>query len=161
VSGPDTQQAPPEPPPPPSGSPFGRFLTAPVLMATALALVVSAVAVQFIPRDGSGGSAPPKPTGIAGSWSGAVQTADAGGGAVRLELEAIGTGTLTVGRCTGTLAPVRAGAETAIYVYTETSAERGCPRRSRVRVTLVDEDTLRFVQRRGDRTLASATLQRS
>jgi hypothetical protein len=129
-------------------------------MATALALVVSAVAVQFIPGDGDGGSAAPEPTGIAGSWSGAVPTAGAGGGAVRLELEPIGTGTMTVGRCTGTLAPVRAGAEMAIFAYTETSGQRGCPRRTRVRVTLVDDDTLRFVQRRGGRVFASGLLQR-
>lgn len=161
MSGGDTpQQAPPPPPPPPSGSPFGRFLTAPVLMATALALVVSAVAVQFIPDDGGGGSAAPEPAGIAGTWSGEVMAAGIVRGPVRLELDDDGTGTMTRGRCTGSLAPLRAGAEAATFAYTEASGERGCPRRTRVSVTLVDEDTLRFVQRRGGRTLASGRLAR-
>jgi hypothetical protein len=118
-----------------------------------VATVASVAALQYAANDGGGGSSsgPPAETGIAGTW-----TATGTALPVRLELEDDGTGTLTVGPCTGTLE--RSGAET--FVYTETSGGRGCPQRSQVTVTLVDDDTLRFVQRRGDQTLASGTLQR-
>ncbi len=157
MSGPDTQQGPPPPPPPPSGSPFGRFLTSPVLLVGGLALVVGFATFRYIGGDG-GSSAGPEPTeeGLAGTWA-ATGTALP----FRLELADDGTGTLTRGPCTGTLAPVRAGGETATLDYTDTSGEPACPRRARVRVTLVDADTLRIVERRGGREAFRGTLTRA
>jgi hypothetical protein len=153
VSGGETAQPGPTPPPP-SGTPFGRFKT--VVVGIMVATVASVAALQYAANDGGGGSPTgPAETGIAGSWS-----ATGTGLPVRLELEEDGTGTLTVGPCTGTLTPLRTGTETATFAYTGTSGG-GCPRRSRVTVTLVDEDTLRFVQRRGERTLTTGTLQRA
>jgi hypothetical protein len=61
----------------------------------------------------------------------------------------------------GTLAPLRGGLEMAVFDYTETSGERGCPRRTRVTVQLEDSSTLRFEERRrGGRPVASGTLRR-
>ena len=142
-------------PPPPSGSPFGRFKT--VVVGIMVATVASVAALQYAANDGGGGSSsgPPRETGIAGTW-----TATGTALPVRLELEDDDTGTLTVGPCTGSLAPVRTGTETATFAYTDTSGSGGCPRRSRVTVTLVDEDTLRFEQGRGERAPASGTLKR-
>ena len=163
MSGGDT----PQPPPPPqsarpSGSPFGRFLTAPVLMGAALALVVSGIAFQFVSGDGDDNAGAPgdgAEYGIAGSWTG-DPTATAEGPVVRLELEDDGTGTMTRGRCTGALAPFRVEQERALFDYTDASGRRGCPRRMRVRVTLVDADTLRVVERRGGRTVSTETARR-
>jgi hypothetical protein len=158
VSGGESAQPGP-PPPPPSGTPFGRFKT--VVVGIMVATVASVAALQYAGDGGGGSSSGPEP-GLAGSWSGGrVPTASGGEPSIRLELEDDGTGTFTRGRCSGTLAPFRAGQKMATFVYTETSGQRRCPPRSRVTVTLVDEDTLRFVQRRGDRTLASGTLRRS
>ena len=145
------ESAQPQPAPPPSGSPFGRFKT--VVVGTMVAVVASVAAVQFA-ADGGGGSSSGQ-TGIAGSW-----TATGTALPIRLELDDDGSGTMAVGPCAGTLSPVRSTEQTATLVYTETSGQRGCPRRSRVMVTLVGEDTLRFVQRRGDRMIASGTLRR-
>jgi hypothetical protein len=156
VSAPDTQQSPP-PPPPPSGSPFGRFLTSPVLLVGVIALVVGFAALRSVGKDGATSAEPvPGEEGLAGTWS-ATGTALP----VSLELADDGTGTLTRGGCTGSLAPVRAGAETAVLAYTDTSGEPECPRRTRIRVTLVDADTLRVVERRRGRLQSSGTLRRA
>ena len=65
---------------------------------------------------------------------------------VRLELTRSG-GTLAVGGCTGELTPRDDG----VFAYEDTSGERGCPRRMRVTVSLVDRDTLRIEARRRGR----------
>ena len=155
MSGGDIEQGSPPPPPPPSGSPFGRFLTSPVLLGGVVALVLGFATLRYIGGEDGGTSAAPAEDGLAGTWA-ATGTALP----YRLELADDGTGTLTRGGCTGSLAPRRTGAETAILVYTDTSGERACPRRARVTVTLVDADTLRVVERRGGRTLAPALLAR-
>lgn len=143
----------------PTGSPFGRFKT--VVVGVMVAMVASAAALQYA-SDGGGGAPPPPDTierGIVGSWTG-EPTASGERPVVRLELADDGTGTLTRGRCAGTLAPVRAQQKRAVFDYTDTSGRRGCPRRMRVRVTLVDEDTLRVVERRRGRTVSSERLRR-
>lgn len=157
MSGTDTEQRPPPPPPPPSGSPFGRFLTSPVLLVGVIALVVAFAGLRWVGYDGGGGATGPEPgdEGLAGTWA-ATGTALP----YRLELANDGTGTLTNGPCTGSLAPRRTDAETAVLVYTDTSGEPDCPQRARLTVTLVDADTLRVVERRGGREEFSGTLTR-
>ena len=48
----------------------------------------------------------------------------------------------------------------AVYDYAGTSGARGCPRRTRVTVTLVDPRTLRIDERRRGRPYLSGTLRR-
>ena len=71
MSDPDTQQGRPPPPPPPSGSPFGRFLTSPVLLVSVIALVVGVATFASLGGGGgtSGGGEPgDSQPAIAGSW---------------------------------------------------------------------------------------------
>jgi hypothetical protein len=159
VSDADTQQAPPPPPPPPSGSPFGRFLTSPVLLAGVLALVVGFAALRYIGDDGGGATAP-VPSGIAGSW-GTPPSGAAAQHIVQLEVARSG-GTLTVDGCTGDLTPRETGADDEwVFSYADTSGERRCPRRMIVTVSLVDRSTLRVEGRRpGGREVFSGTLRR-
>ena len=153
MSGGDTQQTPPPPPPPRTGSPFGRFLTSPVLLVGLVALAVGFATFNY---DGENpGDAGPASQGFAGSWE-SVPGAGAGGEpVVRLELTRSG-GTLAVGGCAGELAPRDDG----VFAYEDTSGERGCPRRMRVTVSLVDRDTLRIEARRRGRPYVSQTLER-
>jgi hypothetical protein len=149
VSGGDTSEhGPPPPPPPPSGSPFGRFLTAPVLMGAALAIVVSFVALRFVPGENGGGATAPVPSGIEGSWEGP---------GVRLEVTRTG-GTLTERDCRGVLMP---RAAEGVFDYTETSGRRGCPRRRVVTLSLLDRDTLRVDERGDARDVVPTTLTRA
>jgi hypothetical protein len=153
VSGPDTQQGRPPPPPPPSGSPFGRFLTSPVLLVGVVALVVGFTTFRMVGGDGGNpGDAAPATPGIAGSWEDMPADGGAGGGStVDLELTRTG-GTLVVGRCRGELTP--RGDD--VFAYRDTSGKRGCPRRMRVTVSLVGRDTLEI-----DSRLFSGMLERS
>jgi hypothetical protein len=133
-----------------------------VLLVGVVALVVGFATLRYVGEDG-GTSATPAETGIAGSWDGETIRANANRDEtpVRLELDDDGTGTMTRGSCAGTLAPLRGGLEMAVFDYTETSGERGCPRRTRVTVQLEDSSTLRFEERRrGGRPVASGTLRR-
>ena len=150
MSAPDTQQGRPPPPPPPSGSPFGRFLTSPVLLIGLVALVVGFATFRSVGNGGNPGDAGPATPGIAGSWE-LVPASNAGGAPdVQLELTQSG-GTLAIGRCTGEL--TARGDD--VFAYRDTSDERGCPRRMRVMVSLESSDTLRIDARR-----LSATLRR-
>jgi hypothetical protein len=155
VSGPDTQQSPPPPPPPRSGSPFGRFLTSPVLLVGVIALVVGFTTFRYVDGDGGAGDAGPASQGIAGSWE-SVPGAGAGGApVVRLELTRSG-GTLAIGSCKGELTP--RGDD--VFAYRDTSGGRGCPRRMRVTVSQVDRDTLRVAVKRRGIPSVSHTLER-
>jgi hypothetical protein len=147
VSDPDTQQGPPPPPQPPSGSPFGRFLTSPVLLIGVLALAVGFATFRYVAGDGTTGSTGPAPTGIAGSWE-SLPGAGAHEPVAQLELTRSG-GTLAVDSCTGELTP--RGDD--VFAYEDTSGERGCPRRMRVTVTLVDRNTLEIASRSFSGTL--------
>jgi hypothetical protein len=134
-----------------------------VLLVGVVALVVGFATLRYFGGEDGGTSATPAETGIAGSWGGEAIRANAKRDEtpVRLELDDDGTGTMTRGSCAGTLAPLRAGLEMAVFDYTETSGERGCPRRTRVTVELEDASTLRFEERRrGGLPVASGTLQR-
>jgi hypothetical protein len=146
VSGPDTQQAPPPPPPPPSGSPFGRFITSPVLLVGVVALLVGFATLRFIGGEDGGGSAAPAAS-IAGSWA----TPPTGTGSkepvVLLEVARSG-GTLTVDNCTGDLTPRETGSDKWVFSYADTSGERGCPRRMIVTMLLVDRNSLVVAARR-------------
>lgn len=160
MSGGDIQQGPPPPPQPPrpSGSPFGRFLTSPVLLAGILALAVAFAGVRYIGDGGGGSTAAPEPSGIAGSW----ETLPASGAHVpnvQLQVARSG-GTLTVDGCTGDLAPRESGSTEWAFSYVDTSGERGCPRRLSVTVSLEGRDTLRLEARRRGRPYVSATLRR-
>ena len=156
VSAPDTQQGRPPPPPPPSGSPFGRFLTSPVLLVGLVALVVGFATFRSVGGNGGNpGDAGPASPGIAGSWE-LVPGSGAGGAPdVQLELTRSG-GTLAIGRCTGEL--TARGDD--VFAYRDTSGDRECPRRMRVTVSLVDRDTLELEARRRGREYVSATLRR-
>ena len=152
----DTQQAPPPPPPPPSGSPFGRFLTSPVLLVGVVALVVGFATFRYVGDHGGAGDAGPATPGIVGSWESRPGAGGGGGSAVRLELTRSG-GTLAIGGCTGELTP--RGDD--VFAYENTSGGRGCPRRLRVTLSLVGRDSLRLEARRlGGRVFASGLLRR-
>jgi hypothetical protein len=164
VSGGDTQPGPPPPPPPSktSGSPFGRFLTSPVLLGGVLALVLGFATLQYLgtnttsDRPASGGK--PPPTSLAGTWREAP-TSNASDQLVSIRIAPDGTGAMTRGACSGTLAPTTTMSDAAVYEYTETSSVRGCPRRTQVTVQLEGE-ALRFEERRrGGRVLSAGTLQ--
>jgi hypothetical protein len=163
VSGGDTQQRPPPPPPPntTSGSPFGRFLTSPVLLVGVIALVLGFAALRYVgAEDADVGHPAPEPTGIEGTWVSEVPSDAHVPDAVRLHIATDGTGRMTRGRCSGTLAPTTTMSSAAVFEYTETSGERGCPRRTQVTVTLED-GALRFEERgRGGRLIAAGTLPR-
>jgi hypothetical protein len=153
--------APPEPPPPrPSTSPFGRFPTQ--IVGVLAVLVAGVAAVSFSVSGGGGGSnaGPARtPMGLDGTWQG--QASLVGGEAARLVLEIRddGTGTLRRAGCVGRLTPAQTMGDAALFDYS--SSERGCPRRTQVSVTQVDEDTLRLEERRLDgRPLLDATLRR-
>lgn len=154
MSAPDTQQGRPPPPPPPSGSPFGRFLTSPVLLVGLVALVVGFATFRSVGGNGgSPGDAGPA-SGIAGLWVKPPATTVAGT-PVRLELTRSG-GTLAVGRCTGELTPRETASDDEwVFAYEDASGERECPRRMRVTVSLVDRDTLEL-----DSRAFSGTLER-
>ena len=146
MSGPDTQQAPPPPPPPPSGSPFGRFLTSPVLLVGVIALVVGFATLRFIDGERGGGSAAPAAS-IAGSWATPPTGAGSEEPVVLLEVARSG-GTLAVDNCTGDLTPTETGSDEWVFSYADTSGKRGCPRRMLVTVSLVNRNTLRVTARR-------------
>jgi hypothetical protein len=158
VSDSDTQQAPPPPPPPRSGSPFGRFLTSPVLLVGVLAL-----AVGFAVFRSTGGGEPAtdtrrEPSGFAGSWE--TLPGDAAHDRfVRLELTDAG-GTLAVDDCTGDLTPIEKSSNRWLLAYTDTSGERGCPQRLEVTVSKRGDETLRLEAQRGSRPYTAATLER-
>jgi hypothetical protein len=160
VSGPDTQQAPPQPPPPPSGSPFGRFMTSPVLLVGVVALLVGFTTLRFIGGEDGGGSASPAAS-IAGSWA----TPPTGTGShepvVLLDVARSG-GTLAVDRCSGDLTPRETASDDEwVFDYVDTSDERVCPRRMIVTVSLVDRNTLRVAARRpGGRVEFAGTVSR-
>jgi hypothetical protein len=161
VSGGDIQQGPPPTPQPPrpSGSPFGRFLTSPVLLVGVLALAVAFAGVRYI-GDGDGGtSAAPEPSGIAGSWE-TVPTSAGHVPIVQLEVARSG-GTLTVDGCTGDLTPRESGSSEWAFRYVDSSGERGCPRQMSVTVSLVNRGTLRVDARRRGREYFSGTLRRA
>jgi hypothetical protein len=143
VSAPDTQQGRPPPPPPPSGSPFGRFLTSPVLLVGVLALAVGIATFSYIGGDGGNpGDAGPASPGITGSWEEVPEAGAGGGSTVELELTRSG-GTLTFGDCKGELTPRGDG----VFAYRDTSGEPQCPLRMRVTVSLIGRDTLRIESR--------------
>jgi hypothetical protein len=150
VSAPDTQQAPPTPPPPPSGSPFGRFLTSPVLLGGVLALVVGFAGLRYL-GEGGGSSSAPEPSGIAGSWE-TLPASGAHAPNVQLQVARSG-GTLTVDECAGSLTPRETGPDEWVFAYEDTSGERGCPRRMRVTVSLADRNTLQVDARNFSGTL--------
>ena len=166
MSGGDTQQRPPPPPPPSttSGSPFGRFLTSPVLLGGVIALVLGFATLRFVggPNTASGPpTAVPTPAveGIAGTWASEVPSNAHVLDPVRLHIAADGTGTMTRGACSGTLAPTTTMSSAAVFEYTKTSGPRRCPRRTQVTVTLED-GALRFEERgRGGRLIAARTLE--
>jgi hypothetical protein len=160
VSGPDTQQAPPPPPPPPSGSPFGRFLTSPVLLAGIVALVVGFAILQYSGRETGGGSAAPAAS-IAGSWATPPTGAGSEEPVAQLEVARSG-GTLAVDNCTGDLTPRETASDDKwVFSYADTSGKRGCPRRMIVTVSLVDRNTLRVAARRpGGRVEFADTVNR-
>ena len=157
MSGPDTQQGPPPPPPPPSGSPFGRFLTTPVLLVGVLALVVGFATFRYVAEDGGPGNAAPA-SAVAGSWE-TMPTSSGSDHNVQLELARTG-GTLTVDGCTGELTPLETGSREWMLAYKDTSGERRCPRRMNVTLTLVGSDTLRLEARRRGREYLDTTLRR-
>ena len=159
MSGGDTQQTPPPQPPPRTGSPFGRFLTSPVLLVGLVALAVGFATFRSAGDGGDDGEAGSEQVGIAGSWEAlAGDTRDRR--AVSLEVGRFG-GTLTSGRCTGKLTPRETESDEWVFTYRDESGVRGCPRRMRVRVSLVDPDTLRLETRRPGRPYRSTTLRRS
>jgi hypothetical protein len=145
VSGTDTQQAPPPPPPPPSGSPFGRFLTSPVLLVGVIALVVGFAVLRYVGGDGGGSAAPA--ASVVGSWATPPTGAGSHERVVQLEVARSG-GTLAVDNCTGDLTPRETGSDEWVFSYADTSGERGCPRRMIVTVSLVDRNSLRVAARR-------------
>ena len=150
MSAPDTQQGRPPPPPPPSGSPFGRFLTSPVLLVSAVALVVGVATFASLGGDGGNpGDAGPASS-IAGSWETLPGAGSGGEPVVQLELTRSG-GTLAIDGCTGEL--TARGED--VFAYRDTSGDRECPRRMRVTVSLVDRDALEI-----DSRSFSGTLQR-
>ena len=166
MSGGDTQQGPPPPPQPsrPSGSPFGRFLTSPVLLVGVVALVVGFATFRYVGDDGGGtGASAPMPTpgaSLEGTWRGGA-TAGVREIRIRLELRDDGTGTLRRAGCAGTLTPAPTMGGAAVFDYEAASRERGCPRRTQVSVTQVDPETLRLEERLPDgRTLLEGTLRR-
>lgn len=152
--------APPEPPPPrPSTSPFGRFPTQIVGM---LAVLVAGVAAVSFSMSGGNNAAPPpddEPAGLEGTWQGQASI-DAGEvSPLVLEIREDGTGTLRRAGCAGRLTPARTMGGAALFDYS--SSERGCPRRTQVSVTQVDENTLRLEEWGvNGRSLLNATLQR-
>lgn len=159
VSGPDTQQQrPPPPPAQPSGSPFGRFLTSPVLLVGVLALVVGFAMVRATGEDEPASNSGGEPAGVAGSWE-TVPGDASHDRVVQLELTDEG-GTMTVERCSGDLAPLETSANRWVLGYTDTSGERGCPRRLEVTVVLRDDGTLALGARRRGRPYVAAMLER-
>jgi hypothetical protein len=160
VSDPDTQQAPPPPPPPPSGSPFGRFLTSPVLLVGVIALVVGFAMLRYIGGEYGGGSAAPAAS-AAGSWATPPTGAGSEEPVVLLELARSG-GTLAVDNCAGDLSPTETHSDEWVFSYADTSGERGCPRRMTVTVSLADRNTLRVAARRpGGRVEFAGTVSRT
>jgi hypothetical protein len=157
VSGPDIQQGPPPPPPPPSGSPFGRFLTTPVLLVGVLALVVGFATFRYMGGDGGGGGHA-APAGLTGSWQ-ALPSAAGHDPLVQLQVTRSG-GTLSVDECTGDLTPRDTASDEWVFAYWDTSGERRCPRRMSVTLTLVDSDTLRLEARRRGREYIDTTMRR-
>ena len=154
----DTQQAPPPPPPPRSGSPFGRFLTSPVLLVGLVALAVGFATFRSTGEDEPASGTRPEPASFAGSWE--TLPSDSGHDRfVQLELTDAG-GTMTVDDCSGDLTPLDKGANRWLLAYTDTSRERGCPRRLEVIVTRRDDETLDLEARRRGRPYAAATLER-
>jgi hypothetical protein len=164
VSVPDaTQNGAPPPPPPPTGSPFGRFLTQPVFLVALLALIVAApiAALALKGGDGSTAAAPAGPP-VARHWAGkasapnAVRALD-----VELTIRSLSggeDGTLTRGRCSGTLRfRDKAGAGYA-FAYEERADRLSCPRRATVVVEPLSTDRLRFVERRAGLVLAEGVL---
>lgn len=150
MSEPDTQPGPPPPPQPPSGSPFGRFLTSPVLLVGVIALVVGFTTFRYVSGDGNPGDAGPASPGIAGSWE-PLPGAGAEEPVVQLELTRSG-GTLAIGGCTGELTP--RGDD--VFAYRDTSGKRGCARRMRVMVSLIGRDSLEIESRSFSGTLTRA-----
>jgi hypothetical protein len=158
VSGPDTQQGrPPPPPQPPSGSPFGRFLTSPVLLVSVVALGVGVVTFASLGGGGGGGGSSSggepgdsRPA-IEGSWE-SLPTSTGKQPVVQLDVAPSG-GTLVAGRCGGELTPVDTDSDRWVFSYADRSLERGCPRRMRVTVSLESSDTLRIDARRFSGTL--------
>ena len=160
MSGGDTEQSPPPPPPPRTGSPFGRFLTSPVLLVGAVALLVGFTTLRFVGSDGGGGENPAgQAPGIDGSW-GTLPSAGREEPAVRMEVDRSG-GVLTRGRCSGVLTPRQTESDDRwVFAYEHESGGRRCPRRMRVTLSLVDDNTLRITARRGGREYVSGTLIR-
>ena len=158
MSAPDTQQRPPSQPPPPSGSPFGRFLTTPVLLVGVLALVVGIATFRYIGEGEPASDAGPAPSSFAGSWQ-TMPGDKSHDPLVRLDLTDEG-GTMTVEDCTGELTPLETGSNRWLLRYTDTSGERGCPRRLAVTVSLRDDESLALEARQRGRRYAIATLER-
>ena len=121
-----------------------------MLLVGVIALVVGFTTFRYVSGDGNPGGAGPASQGIAGSWE-SLPGAGAEEPVARLELERSG-GTLAIGGCTGDLTPRDEG----VFAYRDTSGGRGCPRRMRVRVTLVDRDTLEIDSRSFSGTLTRA-----
>ena len=152
MSEPDTQPGPPPPPQPPSGSPFGRFLTSPVLLVGVIALVVGFTTFSYLGGEGGNpGDAGPASPGIAGSWELVPGAGSGGAPTVQLELTRSG-GTLAVDECAGELTP--RGDD--VFAYRDTSGKRGCPRRMRVMVSLIRRDSLEIESRAFSGTLTRA-----
>jgi hypothetical protein len=171
VAGSDTQQGPPPPPPPPSGSPFGRFLTSPVLLVGVLALVVGAATLSYVGGDDGGvgsGSPVPSPTStpgatttLAGRWEGEATIVGGEAVRVRLSLQTDGSGLMRRGRCAGSLAPTSVARDAAILAYTEARGRGSCPRQTEVSIALAGDGRLRFEEREsGGRPYAAGTLRR-
>ena len=154
--------APQGPPPPPSsggaatGSPFGRF---PTQLLGLVAVAAAGIAAVSFSLSGGGNNAAPVPSGFTGSWQSPGMGLDT---SPLVTIDSTGErGTLTVGACTGSLRRVERASDPPVFAYTDTSGERGCPRRLRVTVSLADRDTLELDARRpGGRRHVSAKLRR-
>jgi hypothetical protein len=144
VSGGDTQQSPPPPPPPRSGSPFGRFLTSPILVVALIALAVSIAVLAGSGGRGPGDAAPVETPGhggvasteLQGVWTGPAETADGTAATVRLTIRPRG-GRLRRGGCRGSLQTLGVpGRDRAAFAYTEQTRRQACPAETRVTVRL-------------------------
>jgi hypothetical protein len=164
VSAPDaSQNGAPPPPPQPTGSPFGRFLTQPVFLVALLALMVSAPVVALVLRGGdAGGRGGDHEPAVVGTWAGSLAgSADVAPVAVELTISSLEGGTMARGGCRGELTRRSSSARRYVFTYREQSDLPRCPRRSTVIVEPLDDDRLRFEERRRGRVVGQGVLGNS